>query len=155
MIGIWSYLKIGNHRLSQNGGKILEKLLKNYFDISIFSLSENYKIQFDHDDVPRRKAECICEATRYVGAEDNRISGSCKRRDWSGNRSLRLYDITGSISSGKLDGLPFFSLPDDRNSDNAFNDCTEALINSDVAKVCGPFFERDIMSAIDICVKGN
>ena len=29
--------------------------------------------------------------------------------------------------------------------------CTNLLINSSIAKTCGPYFDRDIMHAIDIC----
>jgi hypothetical protein len=35
-----------------------------------------------------------------------------------------------------------------------FDICTEALINSSIAIACGPFFDRDIMHAMDICIQG-
>ena len=35
----------------------------------------------------------------------------------------------------------------------AFDTCTKVLINSSIAVACGPFFDRDIMHAMEICVE--
>ena len=35
----------------------------------------------------------------------------------------------------------------------AFDTCTKVLINSSIALACGPFFDRDIMHAMEICVE--
>ena len=33
--------------------------------------------------------------------------------------------------------------------------CTNAILNSTIARVCGPYFEQDITSALDFCVLGK
>ena len=35
----------------------------------------------------------------------------------------------------------------------AFDACTSAIINSSIAVSCGPYFDRDIMHAMDVCVQ--
>ena len=37
-------------------------------------------------------------------------------------------------------------------SKTVFDACTQALINSTIAIACGPYFDRDIMNAIEICM---
>ena len=36
-----------------------------------------------------------------------------------------------------------------------FKFCSNVLINSSIAIACGPYLDRDIMYAMDICISGN
>ena len=40
-------------------------------------------------------------------------------------------------------------------SEDIFDLCTDTLVNSTVAKVCGRFFTGDIMKVMDICTAGE
>ena len=39
--------------------------------------------------------------------------------------------------------------------DDIFDHCSNVLVNSSIAKACGPFLDRDIMYTVDICVSGT
>ena len=43
----------------------------------------------------------------------------------------------------------------DMNYSQTYDFCTEKIVNSSIAIACGPYFDQDIMHAIEICYQGN
>ena len=45
--------------------------------------------------------------------------------------------------------------PDDLSHHQIYDLCTKTIVNSSVAIACGPYFDQDIMHAIEICYQGK
>lgn len=69
-----------------------------------------------------------------------------------------LYTFDGDLVDNgqhEMERYLTYPTPSGLSEEEVFQICTDAIVNSSIAKACGRFFDRDIMQAVDICVMGK
>ena len=120
-------------------------LISNQMSLTLQSIGADFK-----------NAKGICGNMDTIKANDKEdndfdepiVKGSKMRCD----ESTKPRFLIPVVQVHKTPIIPPQSIQKVLNFNTAFESCTETLINSSIATTCGPYFDRDITNAVDICI---
>ena len=85
-------------------------------------------------------------SSNYTFEEDSVTNEQRKRNDHH-------YKITQEIGTYEVYDKDLNS--HEMNRDQIYKFCTNTVVNSSIAVSCGPYYDQDIMNAIEICFNGE
>ena len=85
-------------------------------------------------------------SSNYTFEEDSVTNEQRKRND-------QYYKLIQEIDTNEVHDKYLNSR--EMNRDQIYKFCTNSVVNSSIAVSCGPYFDQDIMNAIEICFNGE
>ena len=85
-------------------------------------------------------------SSNYTFAEDSVTNEQRKRNDQN-------YKVTQGMDTYEVHDKDLNS--HEMNRDQIYKICTNSVVNSSIAVSCGPYYDQDIMNAIEICFNGE